>query len=262
LPDQALLLFAPQTEYSWEIANMFSPVSQASVVQVLREQVRALILRGDLVPGAKLPVEKELIKQLRVSRPALREALRALVGEGLLDIRPGRGTFVREPSSAGAIRADMVELLLRSEDIEEIQEVRRLLEPEIAARVARLACDQDLEGLGVILARAKADPPEGLNAFDAGWTFHRRMAQVAGNSAMAKILDVIYEMIKASEKRLYDRHFDPSLDLQEHWQILDVLKKRDPDLARAKMKSHMDFVGDHLNSALLAEQRETERTRP
>ena len=108
---------------------MFNLVGQKSVVESIRDQVYALIRGAELIPGAKLPSEKELMQQLGVSRPALREAIHRMVGEGLLEVRPGRGTYVREPTSAAAIQADVVSLLLMPEDLKDIQEVREILEP-------------------------------------------------------------------------------------------------------------------------------------
>ena len=239
---------------SWKrCCPMFRPIDQKSIVEAVREQIRSLILEGQLTPGSKLPSEKELMQLLGISRPALREALCTMVGEGLLEIRPGRGTYVRKPSSAAAIQAEVVSLLLMPEDLEEIQEVRGILEPEIAARVAEGATEEDLDDLEGILEEREEAIRAGRSVFELAWSFHRRLPKAAGNSAMAKIVDILYEMIKQSQQRLYDRHFDPQQELRDHRELLRVLRRRDPGQAKAAMKAHLDAVSEQLSGALVVE---------
>jgi GntR family transcriptional repressor for pyruvate dehydrogenase complex len=233
---------------------MFRSIDQKSVVQSIQDQIRTLIAEGQLPPGSKLPAEKELMAQLGVSRPTLREALRTMVGEGLLEVRPGRGTYVREPTSAAAIHAGVVSLLLASEDIEEIQEVRKILEPEVAARVAVRATEEDFADLDAILEEMAIAVEENTSLFEVAWAFHRRLPEAAGNAAMAKIVDIIYEMIRASEQPLYDRYFDPAQELREHRDLLRVLRLREPEKARAAMNAHLDDVSVHLAEGLSSEQ--------
>jgi DNA-binding FadR family transcriptional regulator len=233
---------------------MFTPIDQKSVVQAIQEQIRLLIRDGQLEPGSKLPSEKLLMVQLGVSRPTLREALHTMVGEGLLEVRPGRGTYVREPTSATAIHAGVVSLLLMSEDIDEIQEVRKILEPEVAARVAERATEEDLRDIELILDEMAEAVQDGTSLFEIAWAFHRRLPQAAGNAAMAIIVDIIYEMIRMSEQPLYDRYFDPKDELRDHRELLRVLRLRDPKQARAAMKAHLEDVSVHLTAGLAAER--------
>ena len=233
---------------------MFESIDQMSVVEAIQEQIRSRIRAGDLTPGARLPSEKELMAQLSVSRPALREALRTMVGEGLLIVRPGRGTYIREPNSAAAIQADVVSLLLTSEDIEEIQEVRRILEPEVAARVAEIATEKDFDDLDVVLMDMEKAVEERSSAFELAWAFHRRLPKAAGNAAMAKIVDIIYEMIRTSERPLYDRYFDPERELHAHRALLRTFRTRDPERARAAMEAHLEETSQCLSAGLAVER--------
>jgi DNA-binding FadR family transcriptional regulator len=237
---------------------MFRSIGQKSVVESIQEQIRLLIGEGRLEPGSKLPSEKELMAQLGVSRPTLREALHTMIGEGLLVVRPGRGTYVREPTSAAAIHAGVITLLLTSEDIEEIQEVRKILEPEVAARVAVRGTETDFGDIEAILDEMAAAVEDGSSLFEIAWAFHRRLPEAAGNAAMAKIVDIIYEMIRTSEQPLYDRYFDPTQELREHRELLRVLRLRDPELARAAMRAHLEDVSIHLTAGLAAEQQSPE----
>jgi len=228
---------------------MFKPIGPKSVVGAIHEQIRSRILEGHLKPGSRLPSEKDLIQQLGVSRPTLREAISMMVGEGLLEIRPGSGTYVREPTSAAAIQGDVVSLLLMPEDLMEIQEVRGILEPEIAARVAKGATEEDLDYLEAITNEMEETMREGQSLFELAWSFHRRLARLADNSAMAKIVDIIYEMIKIHEQPLYDRYFDPLQEICDHRELVHVLRRRDPEQARAAMKAHLDATSAKLTAS-------------
>ena len=232
---------------------MFESIDQMSVVDAIQEQIRSRIRSGELTPGSRLPSEKSLMAQLGVSRPSLREALRTMVGEGLLVVQPGRGTYIREPTSAAAIQAEVVSLLLTSDDIEEIQEVRTILEPEVAARVAEKATDEDFEDLGAILIDMEKAVDERSSAFESAWAFHCRLPKAAGNTAMAKIVDILYEMIRTTEQPLYDRYFDPARELCEHRELLRMLRTRDPERARAAMTAHLENTSQCLSAGLVAE---------
>jgi GntR family transcriptional repressor for pyruvate dehydrogenase complex len=229
---------------------LFRAIEQKSVGEALRQQLLSLMREGKLKPGTKLPPEKVLMVDFGVSRPALREAIHTLVGLGLLDVRRGQGTFVRAPSSSGAIRSDVVSLLLLSEDLKELQDIRRILEPELAVRVVQRATEEELDDLEMILDDMEEALNRGQSIYESAWAFHRSFAQAAGNSAMAKILDVLYEMLRVAEAPIYERHFDPRQDILEHRQLLNTFRKRDPALARAAMVQHINFVEDGLNRAL------------
>jgi GntR family transcriptional repressor for pyruvate dehydrogenase complex len=229
---------------------LFRAIEQTSVVEALRMQLLSLIREGKLKPGTKLPPEKELMVHFGVSRPALREALHTLVGLGLLDVRRGQGTYVREPSSSAAIRSDVVSLLLLSEDLKELQDIRRILEPELAVRVVQRATEEELDELEAVLDGMDEAVNCGQSIYESAWAFHRGLAQAAGNSAMAKILDILYEMLRAAQAPIYEHHFDPRQDIQAHRQLLDKFRKRDPALARAAMLQHITMVENGLNRAL------------
>jgi GntR family transcriptional repressor for pyruvate dehydrogenase complex len=234
--------------------SVFQSIEQRSAVDAVREQLVALIREGKLAPHEQLPSEKELCDTFGVSRPTLREAIHLLVGEGLVDVRRGQGTFIRQPSSSAAIQADVLSLLL-PKDLQEIQDARRLIEPEIAARAASRASDNDLDALDVLLDRMEEIARSGESIFETAWDFHLQLAAAAGNAAIAKIVGILYEAIRVAERPLYDRHFDPLQDIQEHRQLLVSIRQRSPDNARQAMIRHLGDVEQGLDRALRREKR-------
>ena len=232
---------------------MFSPIAQTSVVEAILTQVRSLILEGDLAPKACLPPETAIAKKLGVGRQSVREALRILVGEGLIEIRKGEGAYVRQPTAAGAIQPRVLQLLLASEELWEIQELRRVLEPAIAEKAAERGSNEDFERVETILRHMEKKALMGESVFELAWDYHRAISRAAGNDALTKMIDVIYVMIRAAQRPLYDRYFNPWQELEDHRELLSAIRRKDPVVARDAMKAHLDAVDRRLGESIRAE---------
>ena len=229
---------------------MFKSINQTSTVDAVHQQIRHLILIKELPPGSRLPTESELVKEMGVSRPALREAVRMLVGEGLLEVIHGRGTYVTEVTPASAIHGTVLQILIQSNELTEILEVRQILEPEIAARAAVNASENDFEEIEAIMEETDSLYQAGQSLFEITWVFHRKLAELAGNTALAQIINILYEMIKQAQKPLYDQYFDPTVEVQEHRHLVEVLRKRDPELAHQAMRAHISLVNKRTTHVL------------
>jgi GntR family transcriptional repressor for pyruvate dehydrogenase complex len=228
---------------------LFRAMRHTSVAEAFRQQLLALIREGRLKPGTRLPPEKELIVEFGVSRPALRETIHTLVGLGLLEVRRGQGTYVRAPTSATAIRPDVVSLLLESEGLKDLHDIRRILEPELAARVAERATEEELDELEASLDQMEHALERAESTYESAWDFHRGLAQAGGNPALATIMAILYEMLRTAEAPLYERHFDMRRDIDEHRRLLSALRSREPARARAAMLEHIRIVADGLSQA-------------
>jgi len=237
--------------------KIFKQIDKKTIIERIRDQILSLIYEGKLLAGNKLPSETELMKIFGVSRPAVREAIHVMIGEGILEIKHGKGTYVRELSSASAIKSEVVNLLLKSANFEEILdvlEVRATLEPAIAARVAQYASEADFEDLEKILDQCEEAIHKGNFSLDMSWNFHKRISEAARNSIMAKIVVILYEMIKAYQVGLYDMYFDPVADLMGHRKLLEEIKSSDPERARKAMLEHFEDFRNKLTRALQTEK--------
>jgi len=227
------------------------------VLERIREQILSLIYEGKLLGGNKLPSETELMKIFGVSRPAVREAIHMLIGEGVLEIKHGKGSYVRELSSASAIKSEVVNLLLKSanyDEIVDVLEVRATMEPEIAARVAQYASKADFEEIENMLDQSEEAIHDGDFNLDMAWNFHKRLSEMAQNAIMAKILVILYEIVKVYQIGLYDMYFNPMEDLEGHRKLLKEIKSRDPERARTAMSAHFEDFRRQLTSALQTEK--------
>jgi DNA-binding FadR family transcriptional regulator len=166
-----------------------SAVTPRTMPQVLSDDIRRQIIEGALNPGDPLPAEKDLMQQYGVSRPTLREALRVLAAESLIETRRGGngGARVREPDPGVVIRQAGLLLQLSGGTIGDVYLVRRLVEPPAARLLAEhqdAAAIDALEGL-IEAARAVGDDPDEWVL--AAGAFHREIVELCGNVALALI---------------------------------------------------------------------------
>ena len=219
---------------------MLRPIIQESVTQGIVDQIVELITGTPLHAGDKLPSEKELMVALNVSRPTVREALRTLNAMGLVESRRGQGTFVREVRAESAIRPAVLSLLLVREDAQEIQDARKLIESEIAASVVQRATASDYEMVEEILDDMQEQT----------WDFHRALSQIAGNSVLITLLDVLYHMIRELQLEYYEPYIDSGQEIESHRVLLQRLKTATPDEAQQLIRDHLDDVDDIMLPAM------------
>jgi len=206
----------------------------------IAEQIVQLIRRGEYRPGERLPPERDLARQLKVSRPSVREALIALEVEGYVEVRVGSGVYVtqRRPQSR---RADP---LSGDSGPFELIAARRLLEAECAALAAKLASPAQMRRMQAALAAMDRDRRRSVMPIENDRRFHLEVADASGNSALALAVRTLWEQRAGPLFVTLEHHFDtPDLwesAFAEHTAVLSAIEHRDPVAARAAMRRHMD----------------------
>lgn len=207
----------------------------------IADQIRTLIGKGEVQPGARLPAERDLARQLGVSRPSLREAIIALEVEGLLDVRVGSGIYVSRPEErrpAGWIAEDAGPF--------EVIQARRVIESECAALAAREANAAQRRAIHKAHADMKREARRHHNPLDVDRAFHVAIAQATGNSAMELVVQTLWDqrvgpLYRALESKLeYPAMAGDTLD--EHDAIVEAIDAGRPAEARAAMRRHMDMT--------------------
>ena len=183
----------------------FSKLSAPSLKDLFVQQLQGMILSGELPMGAQLPPERELARQMQVSRAVVNGGLAELAKQGFLEVRPSQGTCVadyRRKGNLGTLIAIMEYQggVLGKDEIRSILEVRRALEHLAAERAIRYASDEALSQLGEIVARLK-DAANATQAAEIAFTFQHELALSGGNS----ILPLIYYSFKAPVITLWVR---------------------------------------------------------
>jgi len=229
---------------------MLRPIQQESVTRRVVDEIVTLIKETPLRAGDKLPSEKELMTLLDVSRPTVRESLRVLGAMGLIESRRGQGSFVRQVGADAVIRSAVLSILLASSDVQEIQDARKLIECEIAARVVERAGPADYAAVEATLADMETALAAGGSIYEHTWEFHRALARLAGNRVLSKLLAVLYQMIRELQRQYYEPHIDPLQEIESHRQLLSRLRSAAPEEARRLMRQHLEAVDEVMLAAM------------
>jgi len=207
----------------------------------IADQIRALIGSGAAAPGERLPAERDLARQLGVSRPSLREALIALEVEGLLDVRVGSGIYVSQPGE----RTSSAELAGASGPFEVIR-ARWMIEGECAALAAKHGTAMQLSAIRRAHARLQKEARRHHNPLDADREFHVRIAQATGNSALELVVQTLWDQRVGPLYRALEVKLEyPAMaaeTLHEHGAVLEAILARKPAAARAAMRQHMNMT--------------------
>jgi GntR family transcriptional repressor for pyruvate dehydrogenase complex len=219
-------------------------VSRAiSLSDQLVEQLTEAILSRKIPPGERLPSERELGDQFKVSRTVVREAVRSLAARGLVRVTAGRGVEVNERSSAPM--AQSMRLLVHGHeglDYGKVNEVRMAVEVQTAGLAAERAKPADLERLQELCdAHAKALEDGDLSgASEADFEFHRALTGAAGNELLVVMLDSISDVLREVRQQSVATPHASEDGLKAHRRILKCIVARKPEAARAAMIEHLE----------------------
>lgn len=216
--------------------------SAAKTYDALAQHLRKAILGGEIEEGARLPTERELVDQTRLSRGSVREALRMLEVEGLVRPQLGRfgGNIVTRPNNDSM--AHFVGQFVRGRrlPLRALQETRETIEPALARLAAANRTDQDVECLRKLnkeLADEELDA-EQFAAINVAW--HNAVAAASGNDLLAALLySMSYGVIAATTDEVYDSPEIHQAVCRVHERIIDAIELRDADAAFRRMERHV-----------------------
>jgi DNA-binding FadR family transcriptional regulator len=228
--------------------------SKRSLHGQVAHELGGRILRGELVPGAVLPNEAEFSASLSVSRTALREAIKVLAAKGLVESRPKTGTRVRPRADWNLLDPDVLAWQFAAGPftrfIEDIFELRQMIEPQAAAMAARRAGAAEIEPIEEAYRGMAAAGNDSDLWIDPDLRFHQAIIRATGNELLWP-LGAIIETALATSFRLSSAHWDgPIHSLPLHRAILDAIRERDAEAAHAAMHRLLDGAADDVRRAL------------
>lgn len=227
-------------------SDLFDQVVTVRTVGVIMAQVQEIIIERHLVPGDRLPPERDLAAAMSVGRNVLREAIGRLCQKGLLVTRPGKGTFVAEPSLDGF--KESLDLLLRLNQVNlvELCDVRLLIEPKQASLAAINSKEFETAPLISAFENLRANAKDANAHVLADLDFHSAVADLAHHTLFKAIVAVVQEpvtwgMVVGTK---LPRAIDAS-DAQHETIMKEILAGR-ADKAEAAMREHISFVREYL----------------
>lgn len=231
---------------------MFRPVKTKKVYEEIIGQIKKLIVDRKLQPGDKLLSERELSEKLDVSRASVREAFSALEMIGIIDIRPGEGSFVKQMSYEGMLEPLSFMVQVEIDDIMKLLEVRKILEVETAALAALRAKAEDIDELSDALHNMKEQMVAGEVGDIGDAAFHFAIARATGNPILVRVMNTISDLMtntfKTSRQKLFLMENMPELIKASHQLIFEAIVERNPHQARIAMRNHLVLVEEGMTN--------------
>lgn len=221
----------------------FQPIKIKKIYEEIVEQLKEMISNGELKPGQRLPSERDMAESLGVSRASVREALTALEAIGILDIRPGEGTFVRETSVSTTFAPLAMVLEMEQNPGGQLMEVRRVLETEMAALAAQRATEEDIKNIETSLNRMKTAKTIS-QAVEADLRFHFSIAEATHNTILLRIMNTVADLMHNAFRVQREELFaDKGTEIiGEHEAIYNAIRGRNLETSKSKMLQHIDNI--------------------
>ena len=217
----------------------FQSIEPRRLYRQIADQIRGLIKGGEYPSGSRLPPERDLARQLGVSRPSVREALIALEVEGLVEVRIGSGIYVRAPETPVGKRAPEA-----AAGPFELLRARYVIESECAALAAKSARRPQVAAIEDALDDMEHEMEAGRQPLPTDRLFHVRIAEATGNGALVHVIQMLWDERTGELFSRLEHHYDtPELwraAITEHRAVLKAIAAHDPDGARAAMQRHMN----------------------
>jgi DNA-binding GntR family transcriptional regulator len=204
----------------------------ASLADQAYHAIRGLIVSLELAPGAVID-ERQLVERLAIGRTPVREALRRLAQERLVEVYPRRGMFV----SGVDVR-----------ELARLSEVREVLEPEAARLAAERATDADRRELGALLAELDT---AGGELMDLDERIHRAVYRAAHNDLLEATLEQYYVLALRIWSMALDRAHDLEEAVEEHRALLEAIRSGDAERAADTMRAHVQNFEQAMHRVLL-----------
>jgi GntR family transcriptional repressor for pyruvate dehydrogenase complex len=221
------------------------PVSKEHAYEQILERLEPLIRAGALRQGTRLASERELACALHVSRNTLREAIRVLITRGLLESRPGHGTFVTESSTDRIALSFAAALVREPPNVLDIMEFRRALEPAVASSAAMRATAGEIATMQAIVEQQASKVRAAESAVEEDAQFHNALAAATRNPVFVRVVDQCLDLIRATRRQALQTKTRGARSLEGHRRILQAIRRHDPEAARDAMQAHLVDV-EHL----------------
>ncbi|HSK30329.1 MAG TPA: FadR/GntR family transcriptional regulator [Candidatus Limnocylindria bacterium] len=228
---------------------MLRAIKKTRIHEEVFSQIHELIREGRFKAGDQLPSERELAETFKVSRTSVREALRALESQGLVVSRTGTGNFVAD-LPIDSLVGPLARLLIdEKKALADVFEMRKLIEPHIAALAAKRGTRNDIAQLKKILAKQTDAVSRGETGVEADAELHFTIGRATRNQAMQKLVSGLMEMLSRSreESLQTDERRESSIDA--HRRIISAIEKHDTARARSEMLRHIQQVEENVLSS-------------
>lgn len=227
----------------------FEPLTKDRLYRGIVDQVTEAILTGKMHPGDRLPTETEMAEHFGVSRTVVREATQALRAQGLVDVSPGRGTYVTQPTFESVMSSFQLMLRLENHSFDDLMVARRLLEVPTSRLAAMHALPENLEVLRASnegMANA-LDDPETYMHHDT--QFHAELARATQNTVLSVLIQPLIMMLQSGRPIVVRVPGKAERSLECHRRIYQAVADSDGEAAARCMQEHLQQIAEDRERA-------------
>ncbi len=222
----------------------FAPVNTENLSHLIAQRLTKAIEEETIKSGEKLPSEKELMALFKVGRSSVREALHSLVGLKLVEVRAGKGYYVKEPGTV-LHGKDLVQFAVFERDFLDIMEAREEIEPRIARLAAQRVLPHDLEQLEKAYLGIQQDVAQGKHHYTG--VIHLGIVRATHNTALVRIMEALLPMFPG---RVRGRTIPVHTELQMHRKLIDGLRTGDGEVMEHLMVEHLRATREFYVNAM------------
>ncbi|MEW6137565.1 MAG: FadR/GntR family transcriptional regulator [Thermodesulfobacteriota bacterium] len=226
--------------------SIFSPIRIERVSEKVAQQIKKAISDGIFKVGDRLPSERDLVEQMGVSRPSIREAIQLLELQGMVETVHGGGSVVRNIAEQDIQKP--IETFLREDRqrVLELTHVRAFMEKWAARQAASQRSEEELERMGRYLREMEKDFDRGRVRPDIDFKFHSEIAAATHNTIFVHLMDSIHQLVKYSvqvhREEVFLARESQEIILNHHRKIFSAIRNRLPETAESAMAEHLEFV--------------------
>ncbi|MFS0781639.1 FadR/GntR family transcriptional regulator [Bacillus sp. 1P06AnD] len=234
------------------MAIEYKVIKPRKLYEEVAENIHSMIRDGELKPGDKLDSVQQLAENFHVGRSAIREALSALRAKGLVEMKQGEGTYVKQFDASTIDFSFSSAVLMNKEDVVHLLEVRKAVEVGAARLAARNRNEEDLEMLGLILEEMKDAFGNDKREEETDIAFHLAISKATQNPMMYQLMQNVSDMMSLNMKEtrkiwLYSNETTIETLYEDHAAITEAITAKDEKLAETMMFNHLTVVEKNMS---------------
>jgi len=232
----------------------FESIRKSSAPEMVVEQVLEKIKTGELIPGSRLPAQRDLARIMGVGRSSVREAINALVVMGYLEAIHGSGTFIRRELPAEDLSANRFDAALKAGSIFDLMEAREVLECRSAALAAERADAKQVRKLKKVVERVGATDNDYYIFLQADMDFHDCLAEATGNVVICEMTRLVLDKVVNHHARLRTTKLSPEyrrFSIRSAEKVVESIEKGDGKNAAHWMSRHLNAIEKELKEIVV-----------
>jgi len=230
---------------------MTLPLGKVTATEAIVESLKERIRTGELGPGDRFPSEQGMLQEYGVSRLTLREALARLAALGIIRVQHGKGAFVAQNISITALDNVLIPLFPQydADRMHDLVEARNIIESEVAARVAKIRSQEDINRLRGLLDyddKLLMDPERFA---EVDYDFHMALVAMAGNQFLIVMYRALYQQIRSFLVQYAKSILNRKEAMDRHWPILKAIVSQDVETAQRLAKEHAGICASFIKKS-------------